>query len=70
MHSSYDRDDYLEIRLKNVKAGRNHNFVKFNASTVGHFGSTYDIESIMQYFAYAFSKNNLPTIVPKVCYTF
>lgn len=70
MHNAPDRDNYIEIRLNNAKSSEKGNFDKLNSLFVGHFGSTYDYESIMHCDAYAFTQNGLPTVIPKVCDTF
>ncbi|GLH15191.1 Seminal metalloprotease 1 [Gryllus bimaculatus] len=62
--SAYNRDDYIKIHYENIKTGREHNFKKYNATTVTDFDIGYDYESIMHYSAYAFSKNGEPTIEP------
>lgn len=67
MHSAWNRDDYVEIMLENVKEGKEYNFNKYNTS---NFNTTYDYDSIMHYTATAFSKNNKPTIVPCVSLRF
>ena len=46
--------------------GQEHNFDKYNASTITSFGVPYDYESIMHYGPYAFSENGQKTIEPKV----
>ncbi|XP_069691835.1 zinc metalloproteinase nas-13-like [Periplaneta americana] len=64
MQSATDRDNYVEIIWDNIEAGKEHNFNKYDASTITSFGVEYDYGSIMHYSAYAFSKNGEPTIVP------
>lgn len=66
MQSAYDRDDYVKIHWKNIKNGTEHNFDKYTNKEVTHFNTTYDYYSIMHYEAFAFSKNQKPTIVPIV----
>ncbi|XP_057292663.1 zinc metalloproteinase nas-15-like [Hydractinia symbiolongicarpus] len=56
-----DRDNYLTIKLQNVKAGKEHNFDR--QLTTDTHGYDYDRKSIMHYGKYSFSKNLLPTIV-------
>ncbi|XP_047453155.1 high choriolytic enzyme 1-like [Mugil cephalus] len=55
-----DRDNYIRIVLENVISGQEHNFDKVNTLNQG---TTYDYGSVMHYSKYAFSKNNLPTLV-------
>lgn len=65
MQSAFDRDNYVQINLKNVRANKSHNFEKYNASWVTHFNMTYDYKSIMHYSQFAFSKDKkTPTIIP------
>lgn len=46
--------------------GKEHNFKKYDEGTVTDYGVEYDFGSIMHYSAHAFSKNDEPTIQPKV----
>ncbi|XP_063709431.1 seminal metalloprotease 1-like [Culicoides brevitarsis] len=66
MQSTYDRDDYVEIKWDNITPGMEHNFEKYSSQIVGDFDITYDYNSVMHYGATGFSENGLPTIVPKV----
>lgn len=66
MQSAYDRDDFVEIKWEHIRPGLEHNFNKYNSSTVSHYNSTYDYFSIMHYPSHAFSKNGNATIVPHV----
>jgi hypothetical protein len=61
--SRADRDQYVTIHWNNIQAGRGHNFNQH--ITDGDDIGPYDYASIMHYGMYAFSKNGLPTIVPK-----
>lgn len=67
--SASDRDEFVDILLENVEDGTQSNFNIYPATVVTDFGVRYDYGSVMHYGAYAFSKNGLPTIVPKVSYT-
>lgn len=61
--SREDRDTYVTINWANIQDGREHNFNQH--ITDGDDIGPYDYGSIMHYGMYAFSKNGLPTIVPK-----
>jgi len=52
-----DRDEYIDVYLNNIQAGRSHNFDKKTNSSVNSLGVTYDFNSIMHYSEYAFSRN-------------
>ncbi len=60
--SREDRDEYVEIRRENIRAGSEHNFDQHISD--GDDVGAYDYASIMHYSAYAFSANGMPTIVP------
>ncbi|CAH3176710.1 unnamed protein product [Porites lobata] len=60
-----DRDEYVTINFENIQAGKQHNFKKYSSSQINSLDTPYDYESVMHYGAKYFSKNNLPTIVPK-----
>lgn len=61
--SREDRDNFVTINWANITAGRESNFNQHIAD--GDDIGPYDTGSIMHYGMYAFSKNGLPTIVPK-----
>lgn len=61
--SREDRDTYVTINWGNITTGRESNFNQH--ITTGDDLAGYDYGSIMHYGMYAFSKNGLPTIVPK-----
>jgi astacin len=61
--SREDRDTFVTINWQNIEAGREHNFNQHISD--GDDVGAYDYGSIMHYGGTAFSKNGLPTIVPK-----
>jgi astacin len=61
--SREDRDTYVTINWANITAGRENNFNQHISD--GDDIGAYDYGSIMHYRRFAFSKNGLPTIVPK-----
>lgn len=63
--SSADRDNYVTVNTDNVKPGNENNFDKLTNTAVFNFGVAYDFKSVMHYDAYAFSKNEKPTITSK-----
>jgi hypothetical protein len=57
-----DRNDYVKVIKKNVEPGKKHNFDRqcgLNTKKIG----PYNLDSVMHYHSYAFSKNGEPTIV-------
>ena len=57
--SAPDRNNYVRIEYANIETGQSYNFDAHpNAGTSG----PYDFDSVMHYYAYAFSKNGLRTI--------
>jgi hypothetical protein len=61
--SRKDRDNYVTIHNENIQPGFEHNFDQHIAD--GDDLGPYDYNSIMHYPAWAFSKNDQPTIVAK-----
>lgn len=64
--SASNRDDFIKIHWENIRSGRNHNFKKYDESTVTNFDVAYDYDSVMHYSSKAFSKNGKITIEPLV----
>lgn len=62
--SATERDEYVQIVLENIEAGKEHNFNTYSATTINNQGIEYDYNSVMHYGATAFSKNGLKTIIP------
>ncbi|XP_076589674.1 high choriolytic enzyme 1-like [Chaetodon auriga] len=56
-----DRDQYIRILWENIAPGWAYAFDKINTLNLN---TPYDYNSVMQYHRYAFSGNNLPTMVP------
>jgi hypothetical protein len=59
-----DRDDYVIVNFTNIISGMEYNFDKYTTN-VDNFDLPYDYDSIMHYGAFFFSKNKLPTLIPK-----
>ncbi|MFC5046800.1 M12 family metallopeptidase [Aquimarina hainanensis] len=55
-----DRDNYVRIRWENIQPGMEGNFRKSNNARL--LTDQFDINSIMMYHPYGFSKNRQPTI--------
>jgi hypothetical protein len=65
MHSSYDRDKYIQIDYNNIKRGLASQFDRVSSKVFSNFGTNYDMFSVMHYDKKAFSKNGLDTIIPR-----
>ncbi|XP_035790869.1 seminal metalloprotease 1-like isoform X2 [Anopheles albimanus] len=63
--SASDRDEFVQIIYDNITPGRENNFNIYTSADVTDFGVRYDYGSVMHYSATSFSKNGLPTIIPK-----
>ncbi len=61
-HTRPDRDSYVTIHWNNIRAGFAGNFYTY---TSGRQAGPYDIDSIMHYPSYEFSRNGYPTITRK-----
>ena len=53
-----DRDDYVGIKIQNVKEGFEHNFLKRKPVEIDYHGEGYDYNSIMHYGLSDFSKSS------------
>lgn len=62
MQSSHNRDNYIRIKTENIKPSQIHNFYKYSNRHISHFGTSYDLDSIMHYSKKAFSRNGRDTI--------
>ncbi|XP_051757614.1 low choriolytic enzyme-like [Ctenopharyngodon idella] len=56
-----DRRKHIRILYENIIPGMQHNF---NKAKTNNLGTPYDYNSVMHYSRYAFSRNNLPTMIP------
>uniref|UniRef100_A0A7E4UTW2 Metalloendopeptidase n=1 Tax=Panagrellus redivivus TaxID=6233 RepID=A0A7E4UTW2_PANRE len=64
-HSRYDRDDYLNVNLENVKSKERFNYIKFSNKINENYGLPYDFLSIMQYPDNEGINKNIPVMEPK-----
>jgi hypothetical protein len=65
LHTSRNRDDYIQINWKNIKDDAKLNFKRFSAH-VSMFDTEYDFDSITHYGVNAFAKDKTqPTIIAK-----
>lgn len=62
MHQHWDRDSKVKILFENISSGNEQWFKKFDSRYYNNYGTPYDIESVMHYGQYAFSKNGRTTI--------
>nr|CAD2187523.1 unnamed protein product [Meloidogyne enterolobii] len=60
-----DRDDFIAILWHNILPGMQGQFEKYSQATIQTLGSDYDYGSIMHYGPNAFTRNGLPTIMPR-----
>lgn len=61
-----DRDSYINIYWSNIQSGKERNFKTYRS--LGRDGrniGSYDLDSIMHYNSYTFSRNGRPTILRK-----
>ena len=58
-----DRDAYVQILWENIREEHYANF--YRRDREGHHEGAYDYDSIMHYSGQAFSKNGLPTMIPR-----
>merc|ERR1712127_144040 len=61
----FDRDNYITINFDNIENDNRYNFDKRSLSESSYHDTSYDLKSIMQYSAYAFSSNGQKTILTK-----
>lgn len=66
MQSATERDDFVKIEWDHIAEDHKKNFNKYDSNRITNFGEMYDVNSIMHYSAYGFSKNGYATIVPNV----
>ncbi|GAB3251167.1 M12 family metallopeptidase [Chitinimonas naiadis] len=63
-HMRPDRDNYITVNEDNISDTLKGQFTKLRSEQVDPVGS-YDLDSVMHYPTWAFSKNQKPTITPK-----
>lgn len=64
--SRYDREDYVTIYFNNIQDGMEFNFQRYSWKDAQNLSMPYDLNSVMHYGPYAFSKyQGRPTILPK-----
>ena len=64
-----DRDEYVTIKVNNIRSEFLHNFFKRKSIKVDHQGSKYDFGSIMHYTFYDYIKPNCIYTTPFSCNT-
>ncbi|CAB3257301.1 unnamed protein product [Arctia plantaginis] len=65
MHTTSDRDNYVDIIKENIRSGTEHNFDIYDESTLHNYGVPYDYVSCLHYSSNSYTINGDPTIVPK-----
>ena len=65
-HARPDRDKYVTVHFENIQEDAKNNFKKQSTEQASTFGVPYDYDSVMHYPDWAFSKNDLKTIVPVI----
>ncbi|CAH2100307.1 unnamed protein product [Euphydryas editha] len=65
MHSTYNRDEYVDIVEENIRPGTENNFNIYGSDLVTNYDIEYDYVSCLHYSAFAFSINGNATIVAK-----
>ncbi|XP_013183479.2 zinc metalloproteinase nas-4 [Amyelois transitella] len=64
MQSTYNRDNYVDVKWENMWPGMEHNFDYYSRDVVSNLGLPYEYDSNMHYGGYGFSTNGEPTLVP------
>ncbi|XP_058828147.1 hatching enzyme 1.2-like [Topomyia yanbarensis] len=64
-HTRHDRDQYVKVKVQNIKPDSLGNFRKDRQERTTTHGISYDLGSVMHYSPTAFSWNGAPTIEPK-----
>nr|XP_049698708.1 seminal metalloprotease 1-like [Helicoverpa armigera] len=64
LHSTHDRDDYVQILWENMVPDGHYNFEKFDTDTVDNMEVPYEYASTMHYDRYGYSENGKPTMLP------
>ncbi|KAK0428970.1 hypothetical protein QR680_011113 [Steinernema hermaphroditum] len=61
--SRWDRDDYINVDLDNVKKNKKHNYNKRDKDENNNFGKQYDFRGIMHYTDGAFALDDTKTVM-------
>ena len=64
-HTRKDRNDHVTVHDENIRIDSITNFQRHDHSNVTNLGFRYDLQSVMHYESFAFSKNGQPTITVK-----
>lgn len=68
-HAAINRDSYIKILWENIDSKKKTNFDKYTKAETFDYGVEYDLNSVMHYNRYSFSKNGRPTIIALVSHT-